>query len=126
RHELAGGVESGATQGLDDVGELARVDRAHVEVDVAPAGLVQLGLDGAGDLVAGLELVDEALAVAGEERRPLAAERLGDEEAVDAGGGGAAELGGAAGDHRRGVELDELEVGQGGARVAGQQQAAAE
>ena len=110
-HELALGVEAGVAQGLDDVREQGRVDRAHVEVDVPHAGLLQLGLDGAGDLVAGLELVDEALAVGVEERGALAADRLGDEEAVDALGGAAAELVRAAGDHRGGVELDELEVG---------------
>ena len=50
----------------------------------------------------GAQLVDEALAVAAVQRGALAAHRLGDQEALAAGDAG----------HRRGVELDELEVGE--------------
>ena len=67
-------------------------------------------------MVARRELVDEALAGGVEQRRALAAHRLGDEEALaarDPGDGG-------------GVELDELEVGERRARRARQQQAGAE
>ena len=62
----------------------------------------QLGLDREGHVVARRQLVHEALAGRVEQRGPLAAHRLGDEEAVAC----------AAGPQRRGVELHELEVGQ--------------
>ena len=62
RDELARGVEPGLAERGDDVGEVGGVDRAHVEADGALAGLLQAQRDRARDLVAGGELVDEALA----------------------------------------------------------------
>ena len=55
-------VEAGLAERVDDVGEAPGVDVAHVEVDVGLAGRVHRRADGAGDCVAGRELVDEALA----------------------------------------------------------------
>ena len=75
-----------------------------------------LSPDRARDLVARRELVDEALAVGVEQRRALAADRLGDQEALAARD---------AGDRGR-VELHELEVGERGAGGVGEQQPDAE
>ena len=102
---------------LDDVREQRRVDRAHVEVDARPRrSRCMLRPDRARDLVARRELLDEALAVGVEQRGALAADRLGDEEALAALDAG----------HRGRVELHELEVGERGAGAAGEQQADAE
>ena len=76
----------------------------------------QLRLDRERDLVARRELVDEALAVGVEQRRALAADRLGDQEAVAR----------AVAAQRGGVELHELEVGQRGAGGVGEQQPGAD
>ena len=64
----------------------------------------------------GSQLIDEALAVRVEQARALAADRLGDQEALAAGDA----------DHRRRVELEELEVGEQRAGAMGEQHAAAE
>ena len=66
--------------------------------------------------VARVELVHEALAVRAVERRALAADGLGDQEALLA----------LEADDRRRVELRELEVGEHRAGLAGEQQAGAE
>ena len=89
---------------------------AHVEADRGDVLLAQGAEDGAGDGVARRQLVDEALAVAVVQRRALAADRLGDQEALATGEA----------DDRRGVELGELEVGERGAGVAGEHEAGAE
>ena len=74
--ELGHRVEAGVAEGLDDVGEAPGVDAAHVEVDVRLRAVASMrSPDGAGDLVAGGELVDEALAGVVVERGALAAER---------------------------------------------------
>ncbi len=72
--------------------------------------------DGARDVVAGGELVDEALAVRVVERGALAADGLRDEESLAA----------CDADDRGGVELGELEVSELGAGGAGEQEAGAE
>ena len=64
----------------------------------------------------GCELVDEALAVGAVQRRALAPDGLGDQEALLA----------RQADHRGRVKLGELEVGEHRARLAGEQQAGAE
>src|SRR6202042_1788377 len=63
----------------------------------------QTALDRARDFVAWRQLVHEALSVAIQQRGPLAADRLGDQEAFPA----------LHADHRCRMELDELEVRQG-------------
>ena len=68
------------------------------------------------DVVAGLELVHEALAVLIVQRRALAADGFGDQEALAAGEA----------DDRGGVELRELEVRELGAGRAGEDEAGAE
>ena len=92
-HVVAGGrdrdalgrrVQPGLAQRLDDVREAPGVDVAHVEVDRGRAGLAQQVEDRPGDRVARRELVDEALAVGAVQRRALAADRLGDQEALAA------------------------------------------
>ena len=89
-HVVAGGrdrdalrhrVQAGLAQRADDVREAARVDHRHVELARSLAGQVE---DRAGDVVARRELVDEALAVRAVERRALAADGLGDQEALAA------------------------------------------
>ena len=62
-------------------GSIARMSRP---TERSPE-LLELGLDRPRDLIARCELVDEALAGGVEERRALAADRLGDEEALAAG-----------------------------------------
>ena len=84
RDELGHRVEAGLAQRLDDVGEAARVDGAHVEVDARLAAAVHDGADRARHVVARRQLVDEALAVGVVQRRALAADGLGDEEALAA------------------------------------------
>ncbi len=116
RHELALGVDPGTAQGADDVGEQGGVDVAHIEADRGRARGVDPALDGAGDLVARGELVDEALAGAVEQPGALAADRLGDEEPVGAVGGG----------HHGGVKLHHLQVGQPRAGLVGEQQPGAD
>ena len=101
-------VQAGLAQCADHVGEQQRVDPAHVEVD-ARAPLSRIFARRARHLVARRKLVDEALAVGVEQGRALAADRLGDQEALAARD---------AGDCGR-VELHELEVGQRGARRRG-------
>ena len=114
RDELARGVEPGIAQRGDHVGEVRGVDRAHVQADRAPASLCEAGLDRARDLVAGGELVDEALARGGiVQGRALAADRLGDQKALAPGEA----------DHGGGVELQQLEVSQRRAGGVGEQQA---
>ena len=88
---------------------------AYIEADGPDATALELRLDGQGDLVPRGELVDEALAVAAQERRALAAHGLGDQEAVAV----------AVARKCRGVELDELQVGQVGVHCVGERMAAA-
>ncbi len=83
--------------------------------DLAP-GERHLALHGQGDLVARGELVDEPFAAGVEQQRALAADRLGDEEAIGAVGRG----------HGGGMKLHELEVGQLGAGGVGEQQPASD
>ena len=85
---------------FDDVREPAALHHRHVEPDAVAR--VELALDGERDLVARRQLVDEPLAGAVVEQRALAADRLGDQEAVVL----------AAGRERGGVELDQLHVGE--------------
>ena len=121
-HVVAGGgdrdalrrrVQPGLLERGDDVREAPRVDHRHVEADRVRAGAPQQVEDRAGDRVARVELVDEALAVVVVERRALAADRLGDQEALAA----------LEADDRGRVELGELEVGEhragAGGRAAG-------
>ena len=110
RDQLGRRVQAGLAQRADDVRERVRVDVAHVEPDVPGVLLGHLAEDGQRDLVARLELLDEALVVGVEQRRALAADRLGDQEALAARHAG----------HRGRVELDELQVGQRGARRVGE------
>ena len=110
RDRLPRGVDAHLLQGGGDVGEAGHVDAPQVQADRALAAAAQLGLDREGHVVARRELVHEALAGRVEQRGPLAADRLGDEEAVTR----------AAGPQRRGVELHELEVGQPRARRFGE------
>ena len=97
----------------DDVGEARRVDGGHVEVHRGSAGLDEQAVDRARDGVARLQLVDEPLAGDVVQRGALAAHGLRDEEALAPGDP----------DDRGRVELDELEVGEVGARGAREQQA---
>ena len=124
-HVVAGGgdrdalrrrVQPRLLQRRDDVREASRVDHRHVQPDRGRAGALEQVVDRAGDGVARVELVDEALAVRAVERRALAADGLGDQEALAA----------LEADDRRRVELGELEVGEHRAGVAREQQAGAE
>ncbi len=73
--------------------------------------------DRRGDLIAGRELVGEALAGGVEQQRALAANRLGDQPAVEV----------SARERERGrMELAELEVGEIGARGMGEDRAGAD
>ena len=99
---------------VDDVREAAALHHRHVELD--PLAGVELALDGERDLVARRELVHEPLAVAVVEQRALAADRLGDQEAVAL-----------ASRRQRGrVELDHLHVGERRARGVGERHAGAD
>ena len=102
RDQLARDVEARLGERVDDVREERRVDLAHVERDRRGAGALEQVVDRQRDLVARRELVDEALAVGVEQPRALAADRLGDEEALATGHA----------DHGGRVELEELEVGE--------------
>ena len=86
------GVVAVALERGHEAGEAAALDRAQVE-----PGLAALG-DRARDHVAGRELVGKAAAVVVDEQGALAAQRLGEQEAVV--------------DERGRMELHELEVGQ--------------
>jgi hypothetical protein len=116
RDARRGRVQSGLLQGGDDVREAPRVDHRHVEADRGRAGAAELVVDRAGDGVARVELVDEALAVLVVQRRALAAHGLGDQEALAA----------LEADDRGRVELGELEVGEHRARLTGEQEAGPE
>ena len=78
-------------------------------------GLGHLALDRSRDLVARGELVDEPVALPVEQRRALAADGLGDEEAVGAVGR----------DDRGRVKLHQLEVGERRSGIVRDQQSAA-
>ena len=115
RNALGRRLHAGVAQRGDHVREAGGVDRAHVELDGRRSGsLHQLG-DRARHLIARRKLLDEAFAVRAVERRPLAADRLGDQkplDAFDAGDGGR-------------VELQELEVGELRTGLRGEQHALA-
>ena len=76
RDRLARGVVAGALERRHQAREALAVDRAQVE-----PGLAALG-DRARDDVARRELVGEPRAAAVEQQRALAAQRLGEQEAV--------------------------------------------
>ena len=100
RDRLERRVVAGALERRHQAREALALDRAQVE-----AGMPALG-DRARDDVARRELVGEAVAAVVEQQRALAAQRLGEQEAVV--------------DERRRMELDELEVGERGARAVGE------
>ena len=81
RDGLSFGIDPRGAQRADDVREQRGIDVAHVELDPAGAGQGHLPLHGPRNLVARGELVDEPLAARVQQPRPLAADRLGDEEA---------------------------------------------
>jgi hypothetical protein len=107
RHGLAPGVDAGPPQAGEHVGKPTGVHRAHVEQDRGGAAGAQPGLDGARDLVTRRQLVHEPLAAGVVQGRTLAADRLGDQEAVGAVRPRPHDRGG--------MELHQLEVGQRGA-----------
>ena len=101
-HELLRGIEPGSAQRFDNVREAGRIDAAHIERDRRDSlGLHQVP-DRAGDLITRGQFLNEPLSARAVQRRALAADRLGDEEAF-------APLDPC--DGRR-VELDELHVGE--------------
>ena len=82
----------------------------------APSAPVRRPFDGGRDLVARRQLVDEALAAVVDQRGAVAADRLGDQEALVA----------RRREQRGRVELQELEVGELGAGGVGHRQPAAD
>ena len=100
RDQLLRGVQARFAQRADHVGKASGVDHAHVQAHGSLTGLLQASLDRLGDLIPGKQLVDEALAPRIQERRPLAADRLGDEEAFPP----------RHADHGGGVKLKQLQV----------------
>ena len=102
RHQLTCRIEAGRAQRGDDVGEMAGVDRAHVEPDRLLASLLQAGVDRARHFIARGELVDEALAGGVVQGRALAPDRLGDQESLSPGHA----------DHGGWMELQQLEICQ--------------
>ena len=106
RHRLAGRVVAGALERRDQARVAAAVDRAQVEPGLAAGG------DRPRDDVARRELVGEAVAALVEQQGAVAAQRLGEQEAVV--------------EERRGVELDELEVGERRAGPVGEDEAVAD
>ena len=109
RDQLARRVEAGLAQRADDVGEVRGVDAAHVEPDRALAGL---GAGAPGSRARPRRAARARRRSARRrvvQRRALAADRLGDEEALAPGDA----------DHGRRVELQQLEVGERGAGLRG-------
>ena len=110
RDRLVGGVIACFRERRHQRRVAVALDRSQVEARSGPRG------DGPCDDVTRSELVDEALATVVEQRRPGAAERLREEEAVMA----------VVVPQRRGVELDELEVCESSAGGMSEQQSVAD
>ena len=103
RHRALRRGRSRPAERLEHVREALAGDPAQVEQDVVGAVRVHAVQDRQRDRVARRQLVGEALAGGVEQRRPLAANRLGHQQPVRVG---------ARRGERGGVELAELEVGQ--------------
>ena len=113
RDQLARGVQAGLAQRGDHVGEVGGVDRAHVQAHRSLAGLLEAGLDRAGDLVAG--------ASSSTNRSPEASWRVAPSPRIASVTRKPSRPGQA--DDGGGVELEQLEVRQRGAGGVGEQQA---